>query len=147
MKKILYINVIVIIILIFTAGASKIEKSEDKILNEILCNRVAIMNDYLFNNKNLLQTEKELKIIESNKLLKNDIRNLNDFIGTDIDKIVDTKILKYNYQKSSYGYIIGKVKIKFTSINNTKKNEDKIWYDVRFEKNNSRYKITKLEKI
>lgn len=145
MKKILYINAIVIIILVCTAGASKIEKTDDEILNDIIYDRINVLNSYYHDDNELLQTENCLKTIEKGKLLKIDLSNLKKFTATDIDKILDAKIISYDYSYSSYGYVLGKIKIKYICKNNIKKYRMTLAYDIRFEKHKNKFFLTKFK--
>lgn len=147
MKKIYMINVSIILILVLTAGISKMPESRQSQMKALISDRICVLNDYYGGKINFSKAKELLESKEKGDILSSDLNNLKNYDSTDIEKILSFKIKDFQYKESSFGYVQGKVKILWRIEDLNKKYSYRQEYEFVIETSNSSYKITKFNKI
>lgn len=147
MKKLYVVNLCVLLIMFLTAGIVGRPNTDNQQIKELIAGRIIVLNDFYSQKSSFDKTEGELKKIEKDSLLKNDLTLMEAYSATDMDRIQEYKVKIRSCRRSSYGIIKGKAEISYVMSGQQGKWQDKQQYYFTAEDQNRKTKLTQLKKI
>lgn len=145
LKKIIIVNLCVLLILFFTAGMLASPKDDEALIKDSMESRIKILNEYYSGAKNFDDAGRQLELVENSTLLRRDTDAMEANSATDIDKISAYDITILNFSKSSHGIISGEAEIYWRLSGHGKETSQHGIYFFTGEMMKNRMKLTQFE--
>lgn len=92
MKKVYAINACVLVIIFLTAGIIARPSDYNREMKNLISQRTEVLNEFYDGRRDFDASRDKLELLESGKLLKNDVAAMKTYQSTDIDQVVNYKI-------------------------------------------------------
>jgi len=111
MKKVIILNVCVLILIFLTAWVYARPNTDSETIAVLLENRIAILNHYYGGKMNYGDARTNIQRIAADSLLKEDLRLMKAFNGDDVDQVASFDLDIVSCQRTSYGIIKGQADV------------------------------------
>jgi len=147
MKKVIILNVCVLIFIILTAGVYARPNTDSEMIAALLENRIAILNHYYGGKMNYDDARTNIQRIAADSLLKEDLRLMKAFDGEDVDQVASFDLDIVNCQRTSYGIIKGQADIYWLMQGEKGRWDTQESYYFTAEDDQGEVKLTQLKKL
>lgn len=147
MKKIVIVNLCLLLFIFFTAGMKAVPASDSAKIEELMKERIGILNYYYGGKMSFEDARKNIEKIEKSTLLAEDLDLMKSFVGEAIDQIADYAFLSTTCKRSSFGILNGEVEIYWVLQGENGRWETEETYYFTAEDSDGKVKLTQLKKL
>ena len=147
MKKVYAVNICVLIVMFLTAGAAAKPADDDKMMKQLIAQRIEILEQYYRSEAEFDQSRSDLEKVEAGGLLKTDVKYMKEYAATELDRILDFRIKIKSCRRTRYGIVKGKAEIVYVTKGYGPKRTEKHQYFFTGEDCKKKLKLTQLKKI
>lgn len=148
MKRVLIVNLGVLLILFLTAAVIADPDDDCKAVKKLINKRTEILNDYYGGAIDFDEAENRLEKIEKSAILREDLRVMKMYGETDFDRVTDAEIVMKTCDRNSHGILSGRTQIRWQM--QTMEKSERVWTEEKIyfftgEDNDKSVKLTQLE--
>ncbi|MEE0691732.1 MAG: hypothetical protein U0M33_02335 [Lachnospiraceae bacterium] len=147
MKRVMTVNICVLMIMFLTAGMTAGPSSDSRQIRDLITQRSEILNGYYCGQTEFDRTRDSLGKIETGRLLRQDTKAMGFYAATDIEQVTDCRVRVLKCRKSEYGIYKGNAEITYVLNGTGGRFTQKGRYYFTGEKYRGKMKLTQLKKI
>ncbi len=146
MKKLFWIQICALMLIIFTA-ASSIPTDDNGIIKELMETRIDILSYYYGGKMDFHDARENMAKITAEGLFTDDVALMEGFNNTEVDQITDYNLEILSCQRTSYGIIKGEARVHWFLRGNEGHWETEEEYYFTASTDEKATKLTQLKKL
>ena len=147
MKRIIIVNICVLLLIFLTAGVNARPNTDSGQIEALLNERISILNHFYGGKMAFEDARHNIEKITADSLLREDLNLMKAFDGVEVDQVAEYDINLISCERTSYGIIKGQVDIFWLMQGENGRWETEESYYFTAEDDQGIFKLTQLKKL
>ena len=147
MKKLILIQLSVLMLIIFTAATSGTVSSDEELISDLMKTRIDILSYYYGGKMDFEDARNNMAKITKESLFKEDIAMMEGFANTEVEQITDYSLEILSCKRISFGIIQGEARVRWVMHGRDGYWETEENYYFTAESDAENVKLTQLKKL